>query len=112
MEAKKIIKTVTEEADIGKEGKYEIQKTHVLDVDIDEDLITDVCEYWDDSEEAYEVGIVRDKDDDLVYIEVDNLVEAIKERISENEDEDEDPDEQFVELLEKLQKYKGYTIWM
>ena len=108
MEAKKFLEKIEEKADV---GKYIIQKYHVLDVDIDEDLITDVCDYWDDTAEAYEHGIVYNGENELVYIEVDDFITAIEERIDEDEEEDEEPDEQFVELLPKLQKYKGYTIW-
>jgi len=113
MKAKKIIETVTEEVEEGKEGKNEIQKTHVMDVDISEELVARVCEYWeDDAQNAYEYGIVYDNDEELIYIEVDNFIEAIEGKIEDMKDEGEDEDEELSEILKKLQKYKGYTIWM
>jgi len=103
MEAKKLIKTL-------REGEYELKRWHILPVDIDEQLLRELTETWDDPEDAYFHGIASDFDGNLVWIEVNDFMIALTELQNTNMDNDE-IDETITTILKQLEKFKDYTIF-
>ncbi len=67
MEAKKFISSK-------KDGEYEIKKFHVTDIPVNRNSLIDVCEKFDDNEEAYCVGIIIDINGEIVCVEIDKLI--------------------------------------
>lgn len=63
---------------------------------------------FDDYEYAQDHGVYSDRDDAFVFLEVDAVIEELKERVSN------DPDCSLEEktLRDFLKEWKGYTIWL
>lgn len=76
--------------------------------------LDEILDYWDDSEEAYEVGLAIDFNGDIVWIDVDTFIGSLKDFLEENKD-DKDVSFRypiFLKLHKKLEKWVGYTIWI
>jgi len=103
MEARKLAETTID-------GEYEIQKWHKIAVDINEKRLRELCDIWDDTEEAYSIGIAIDGEGFLVYMDVDKVIQGIDDRLEEIERDEREYD-LLIEMEKKLEAYKGYTIW-
>lgn len=103
MEAKKFISSK-------KEGEYEIKKFHVINIPINRDLLIDVCERFDDNEEAYSVGINIDWNDEIICVEIDKLIPTLENMIEEADADDYIKD--IKEVLKCIKGYEGYDIWL
>ena len=102
--------------EIGREVQdgIELIKMEYLELD---NLITneeqaEMIEDFDDSEEAYSCGLGYDVNDTLVWIDVDKLIEALDDYFSNHDYEESQQYKIFKTLQEKLEKYKGFTIWL
>lgn len=92
--------------------KFEYHKQHIITKEEYNELYDNYA--VDDYECAYGVGLSIDFNDDIVCIEIDNLIDGLKEFIA-NVDEDDKGCYRykiFVKLHAKLQKWKGYTLWI
>ena len=83
-------------------------KNSIIYFGFDDDIITLIMIMFDEWEYAQANGIYKNQDDEIVYIDVNLLLEALNERI-ECADDDEDISKE-KEIMEYLEKYKGYTI--
>jgi hypothetical protein len=115
-----IVWTAEKVVDEKEEGEYITRKIHRVMVDKETTaigmLFVERLNFGDDCECDYNKGMFCDQDGDLRWIEVDKFIEAIEEYISAMEKENKDEGEEwdiiaFKTDLEKIKKYKGYTIW-
>ena len=101
MKAEKLVETK-------EENDYITRKYHIIkDIsDVDEQTLIELCErYEDDYETAYSYGISFTFDEDLFCVEVNPFIEKLEEEIEDEEDE-------FISnMIKKLEKYRGYTIY-
>ena len=104
MRAKKFIET-------NKEGEYETNKFHIIDVKVEIRDLEEIVEYLDlsfDCEEASLIfGVSFDWDGELYSVEIGKFVDAVSDRIKDRDD----TPEYFVPTLDKLKDYKGYTLY-
>ena len=105
MKAKKMVtKTI--------EGEYELIRNHVIDIDVNRDLIYSACDkldIGDDPEQDYnEYGICTNEDGEPEYIDIGKFLKGIDRFISESDDE---LDLDDMKKLKMLSKYKDYTLY-
>jgi len=114
MKAKKIVETK-------KEGEYEIKKFHVIEIkeNINIEEIADRLGLFDeDGETAYfSYGLCFGMDGEIFCIEPNKFVKGVTEKLNDNENEEywnieEEDQKRFEEDLKKLEKYKGYDIYL
>lgn len=94
------------------EGNIETIKIKVIDFKEklpDYDLLLDL--YFNDPEDAYYNGVGINFDNDVAYIEIDKFLDKLQS-IQEELESDGEKDEIIDELVTKLKKYDGYTLWM
>lgn len=99
------------------QGSYEIIRFHTMKVNnLTVDELSDIYDDWDDYEQAYENGVAIDFNDEVIWIDVDDFMIAIKGRLecieSEGDEEDSIEEDRLKAILPKLEKYKGYTIYV
>ena len=93
------------------EGEYEIQKYHVVDIDVSEKDIDDVWDYidCDDPEESYMAyGVAVHYDDMISFIELDKFIKQIDYYF----EEDHDMPDWLNDVLAKLRDYSEYTLYI
>ncbi|MEA1909512.1 MAG: hypothetical protein U9M89_00585 [Patescibacteria group bacterium] len=96
------------------EGEYEIIKNHIVEIQIDREVIRDFCLnvfiVGDDPEYDFtKYGILTDEEGEPDYIIVNTFLNAIDERKAES-DEEIDPSD--YEEIQKLAEYRGYNLLM
>ena len=105
MRAKKFIETK-------KEGEYEINKFHVIDIEVEirdlEEIVDHLDLFFDYEEASLIFGTNSDWDGELYSIEIEKFVVAIYNWMGEHSDE---IPEYFVLTLDKLKDYKDYTLY-
>ena len=92
------------------EGEYEIIKNHVIDIDISNELIEDICFNYlhvgEDPELDYEKGIITNEDGDLAYVKIGKFLDAVDDMNTEKDNSDEESLE--LDKYQKIQKMKDY----
>ena len=87
------------------ENDYITRKYHIIkEVDLPEDELLELCEEYDDYEQAYDYGISVYVNGDIFCIEVNNFIEGL-------EDEELEENDFKKSMIKKLEKYRGYTIY-
>lgn len=96
------------------EGEYEIIKNHIKECKINGHVFVEVANEMGvfdmESDEAYFKGICFGLDGELSYIDVDKFVQAVNEYLSEDDVEN-DPI-YMVELIDSLNGFTGYTLYL
>lgn len=96
------------------EGEFELNKIHVLRVD-DSALINSLENLSekdeDDYESAYYNGFIFDIDGCLYIVNVDRLIEHLNSEIECEYTDDEDS-EVYKLLIERLEKFRGYELFI
>ena len=90
--------------------KYAIVKSDI----INNDEIEILKDRFKNQEDTIIVGLCIDFNNDLIWVDVDNLLIALTDYFKTVE-EDEKEDYEYIifnKLIKKLQKLKGYTIWI
>jgi len=110
MQAKKFIeKTV--------EGEYELIKNHVIEIDINEQIIEEVSfeflKVGDDPELDYtNYGVLTDEDGELSYIKIGKFLDAVDKANQENAEIDEEELESSLYTeIQKLKPYRDYELY-
>jgi hypothetical protein len=96
--------------EISRKEKNNIEhiKNSIIHFEFNDGIITSIKIMFDEYEYAQENGIYENQDDEIVYIDVNLLLEALNERI-ECADYDENVSTEKI-IIEYLEKYKGYKI--
>lgn len=106
MEVRKLIEK-------SQDGAYEIQKWHIVEINIDQEELIDFCDYplgcWDDGEMSAGMGVYMDFNGDPFCIEFRKFLKELRDKVDdENYDEDKEKIESWIK---KLQMYDGYTLY-
>ncbi len=94
------------------EGEYEIAKSHIISIDIDEHVLDTVADFigatGDDPEWEYtDLGIVTNQDGDFVAIEIGRFLEAVDKANQEKQNVgDDELDEDTMKSLEVMRQHK------
>ena len=114
MEARKTIENK-------REGEYQIIKRHVIDIkeNIQIEVIAESFGVFDeDGETAYfDYGVCFNPDGEIFCIDANKFISGISKQLEENQNEDywrveKEEHEEFEKELKKLEKYKGYDIYL
>lgn len=104
-----------------KEGEYRYIKRHIIDVkdDIAIEAIADrLGLFEEDGEIAYfDYGLCFNPDGEILCIVVNKFIDGVSTRLEENENEEywdieKEEQEEFEKDLKKLEKYRGYDIYL
>ena len=90
------------------EGSKETIVNEIIEFDFDKAMKQTVCDLFEDWEYAQGHGVFYNQQEDLFSIDVDDCLEELKER-QYNEDEEY---AQEKLLMNYLDKYSGYTIYI
>ena len=101
--------------DISQNGMVETVRYAICKKDIlTQDEIEALKKHFDDPEHAFLSGLCIDFNEDLIWVDVDNLLVALAD-YCKGAEEDEKQDYEYImfnRVLQKLQNFKGYTIWI
>ncbi len=108
MKAKKMVKKT-------RKGEYEIIKNHVKKCPLSKNLFVEICNNMDffdmDGYDAYFQGICFDVDGDLAFIDVDKFIKTVNNYIKKMHEDGEETEEESG-LVDSLQEYSGYTLYL
>jgi hypothetical protein len=80
----------------------------IIHFDFDTEILERLGEIFEDYDYATSHNIYFNEDSDLVYIEVDSVIDEMEDR-SLNDEEDNDVEKKIIVYLTP---YKGFTIWV
>lgn len=96
-----------------KDADYETIVWHVIKAEVNVDQIEELFNdiYDDDWENAYHMGFSFDENGELYALIVDKVIDELEERI-ELDSYNEYPIEQYKEIINQLNKYQKYTLYL
>lgn len=93
-------------------GNVETIKNEYIERDVlTDEEINELQDHWEDPEEAFDVGLIFDFNDEFICIEVDKLLVGLRDFIGDPLNKDKMRCDMFKIIEKKLGMLEGFDLW-